>query len=199
MQRAPPTPTQPVPRTGSVARSDRMGMGPIPEIRHTRNGSSGTHPMSPAEYVEQSSPILARRHDYDVQSMEASLKSPRGPVANIIAPPIVTVRSEFPTLTRSRTQQSLTCLITVEVSEPAWRNETGPISAVPTLIGGSEYGSSLRSPPMPVIRPHSDGSQLESAEELERITAELHNRVENWHGLDLSRYVSNPLGPIYAA
>jgi hypothetical protein len=170
-------------------------MGPIPEIRHTRNGSNGAHPLSPADYVELSSPILARRHDYDVQSMEASLKSPRGIIAHQIAPPVVTVRSEFPTLTRSRTQQSLTCLITVEVNEPAWRNENGPMSAVPTLIGGSEYGSSMRSPPLPVVRPQSDTSQLESAEELERITNELHNRVENWHGLDLSRCVLKSYRP----
>lgn len=162
-----------------------------PAIRHARTGSNGGHPLSPAEYVEQQqmTPILARRHDYDVQSMEASLKSPRGPVANVIAPPTVTVRSEFPTLTRARTQQSLTCLITVEVSEPSWRNELAHVSAVPTLVGGSEYGGSMRSPPLPVVRPRSDGSQLEPVEELERITNELHHRVENWHGLDLARYV----------
>ena len=76
-----------------------------------------------------------------------------------------------------------------EVNEPSWRGEGGPISSVATVVGsGSDYGTNVRSPPMPV-RPPSVGGEMESPEELERVTTELHNRVENWHGLDLTRYV----------
>ncbi|KAF2674994.1 hypothetical protein BT63DRAFT_409118 [Microthyrium microscopicum] len=173
-------------RNRSIGRSTRMNT--ISEVQHSRNGSAVTNALSAGDYQEQNTGMAGRKHDYDVQSMEASLTSPRTASVTAISAPIVTVRSEFPTLTRSRQSQSLTCLITVEVNEAPWRNDI--MSGAPTMIGsGSDYGSNLRSPPLPV-QPHSQGTQLESPEELERVTKELHNRVDNWHGLDLARFGS---------
>jgi hypothetical protein len=175
-------------RTRSITQqSDRTGA--LGSIRHARNGSEATNPMSTTDFAE-SQGTIARRHDYDVQSMETSLGSPRAIVVkNPIPPPTVTVRSEFPTLTRSRQQQSLTCLITVEVSEAKWRpGHNAETGSIPTLPPGSsnDFGG-LTSPPPPHRR--SNNSQgMESPEELERITEELHSRVDNWHGLDFSRY-----------
>lgn len=179
-----PEPT--IQRNRSIGRtSERLGPM-VGDIRHGRNGSNGTNALSAQDYADPAQSVIGRRHDYDVQSMEASLRSPRGPAFNQIPSPIVTVRSEFPTLTRSRQQQSLTCLITVEVNEPAWRNEPPQnMGGMATSGAGSEYGA-FRSPPLQNMARNEDG-ELESPEDLERVTKELHNRVENWVGLDLTR------------
>jgi hypothetical protein len=171
-------------RSRSVTQqSDRTGMPG--SVRHARNGSEVTNAMSATDFAETQGSI-ARRHDYDVQSMETSLGSPRAIIVkNPIPPPTVTVRSEFPTLTRSRQQQSLTCLITVEVSNM----EAGSVPAL--RQGGSTDFGGLTSPPPP-HRQSTSSQGLESPEELERITEELHLRVENWHGLDFSRYFLFP-------
>jgi hypothetical protein len=129
-----------------------------------------------------------RRHDYDVQSMETSLSSPRGLLKSPIPAPTVTVRSEFPTLSRSRQQQSLTCLVTVEVVEGKWRPDPDDIRGAP--------------PPLPPIAGVADHSRAKSnadsnraldqnyepPEVLDEITEDLHARVDNWHGLDFSRF-----------
>ena len=171
-------------RNRSITRqSERMG---VPgSVRHARTNSEGTNVMSTSDFADPQGSI-ARRHDYDVQSMETSIGSPRAAVKNPIPPPTVTVRSEFPTLTRSRQQQSLTCLITVEVSESKWPpGQMDQGSLPPQQPGGSSDGG-LRSPP-PTHRRSNSTQGLESPEELERVTEELHNRVENWHGLDFAR------------
>ncbi|KAI9693540.1 MAG: hypothetical protein M1820_009155 [Bogoriella megaspora] len=156
---------------------------------HNRNDSGATGMASSAgerEYAEPQQP-LSRRHDYDVSSMETNLSSPRSHATrNPIPPPAVTLRSEFPTLTRSRTQQSLTCLVTVEVQEGKWRPSPDDIRAAPPMPGSQqdEY-QRPRSPQQPRQRLESI---YESQEALDDITDELHNRVENWHGLDFSRF-----------
>ncbi|KAF1987850.1 hypothetical protein K402DRAFT_419726 [Aulographum hederae CBS 113979] len=140
--------------------------------RHRRNDSGGG---TSSVYPENGEPE-ARKHDYDVQSMETSL-SPRAPVKNPIPPPIISVRSEFPTLNRSRQQQSITCLVTVEVQEGKWKPEPEPESEVP---------------PIPVRNPahHAPAREpfYQSPQALESIAKDLFGRVENWHGLDTKRF-----------
>jgi len=152
--------------------------------QHIRSESGATgHASSTNDYTQD-----GRRHDYDVQSTETSLSSPRGLLKSPIPAPTVTVRSEFPTLSRSRQQQSLTCLITVEVTEGKWRPDPEDMRGAPPLpsIAGTSsdaYGHT---------KSLSNGRQFEtpyeSAEVLDEITEDLHSRVDNWHGLDFSRF-----------
>jgi hypothetical protein len=157
-----------------------------PSRSHQRSDSEVTGVASSGGYPETTQSGPGRRQDYDVQSMETSLTSPRASVTrNPIPSPSVSVRSEFPTLNRSRQQQTLTCLITIEVPDNKWRPDP----------------DDLRTPPVPAIRhdeynrPPSPAQSAprfypyESPEVLEDITENLRMRVENWHGLDFSRYV----------
>jgi hypothetical protein len=167
--------------------SSRMGSERV--VQHSRNDSGATGMASLPDYGDGQG--NTRRHDYDVQSMETSLGSPRAVLRNPIPAPTVTVRSEFPTLSRSRQQQSLTCLITVEVPEGKWRpspEDARPLHQHPTGPGSgmaSEY-SELKSPSGASHR--RDNSTAESRQNLDEITEELHARVDNWHGLDFSRF-----------
>ena len=164
--------------------SDR-DMGSISQ--HARNNSGTTGFASSGDYSEaQNGP--SRRHDYDVHAMEASLSSPRGQIKSPIPAPTVTVRSEFPTLSRSKHQQSLTCLVTVEVVEGKWRPNPDDLRGVPPLAsphGGSSNGDSFS------VRSPKRRQPLESINEtnatLVHLTRELHARVDNWHGLDFAR------------
>lgn len=117
--------------------------------------------------------------------MESSL-SPRASVSrNPIPAPVVSIRSEFPTLNRSRQQQTLTCLITIEVPDNKWRPDPDDLRIAP---------------PVPAIRPEDTYARppspaqsaprfypYESAEVLYEMTESLRTRVENWHGLDFNR------------
>lgn len=164
---------------GPRARANTAGSERTATLSHTRNDSS----VTAGDYSEPHS-AYPRRHDYDLQSMEASLSSPPGIIKNPIPPPTVTVRSEFPTITRSRQQQSLTCLVTVEVTEGKWRPTVEDLRPPLPPKGASGDFSSLRSP-----RPHRrNNSTYESRQQLEEVTEDLHNRVDNWHGLDFSRF-----------
>ena len=174
---------------GSRDGRDRYG-GPK---SHNRNNSAMTDAPSSGGYTETTSSGPPRRHDYDVQSMESTLVSPRTSVArNPIPPPVVSVRSEFPTLNRSRHQQTLTCLVTIEVPDHKWRPDPEDLRTTP---------------PVPVIRPEDTYARppspaqsaprfypYESPEVLEEMTKSLRGRVENWHGLDFGRYVFGDLG-----
>jgi len=169
----------------SKERVDRFG----PASRapsHTRNDSEATGAASSVGYPETAISGPPRRHDYDLQAMESSITSPRTSVTrNPIPPPAVSVRSEFPTLNRSRQQQTLTCLVTIEVPDNKWRPDPDDIRGVP---------------PIPAIRPEENYARppspaqsaprfypYEAPEVLEEITENLRNRVENWHGLDFNR------------
>ncbi|PVH73587.1 hypothetical protein DL98DRAFT_431100 [Cadophora sp. DSE1049] len=156
-------------------------------ISHSRNDSEATGPASSVGYPETAVSGPPRRHDYDVQSMETSLMSPRASVTrNPIPPPSVSVRSEFPTLSRSRQQQTLTCLITIEVPDNKWRPDPDDLRTAP---------------PVPPIRPEDTYARppspaqsaprfypYEQPEVLEEITENLRGRVDNWHGLDFERF-----------
>ncbi|KAH5291352.1 hypothetical protein HBI11_197130 [Parastagonospora nodorum] len=156
-----------------------------PSRQHMRTESGATgHASSNNDYVQD-----GRRHDYDVQSTETSLSSPRGLLKSPIPPPTVTVRSEFPTLSRSRQQQSLTCLITVEVTEGKWRADPEDMRGVappPVPSIASATGSFSRGKSPSNARQYD--SPHESTEALDEITEDLHARVDNWHGLDFSRF-----------
>lgn len=161
--------------------------------QHSRNESGGTGAGSSGECGEphpNNTNNGGRRHDYDVQSMETALSSPRASITkNPIPAPTVTVRSEYPTLSRSRQQQSLTCLVTIEVPEGKWSPDPEDLRGAPTLPSMQQDA--------PVARSKSPEQSrqvewaFESPEILEEITEDLRVRVDNWHGLDFQRFASS--------
>jgi hypothetical protein len=166
-------------------RADRYG--PSSRTSHTRNDSEATGAPSSVGYPETSTSGPPRRHDYDVQAMESSLTSPRASVTrNPIPPPSVSVRSEFPTLNRSRQQQTLTCLVTIEVPDNKWRPDPDDLRSAPPIppVRTEEVYARPPSPAQSAPRFYP----YEQPEVLEEITESLRNRVENWHGLDFNRY-----------
>lgn len=182
------TPSRP---DSSLSRSDIGGPTARYDDGHRRNDSSVSD-MDPGPPG-----LSARRHDYDVHSMESEL-SPRNSVTNPIPPPTVNVKSEFPTLNRSKTQQTLTCLVTLEVAERKWHNFADDIACAARL---SNYDQQYRTPSpaagrsqysydkMDVLSVRQRERELANEQEiLGAITDELHQRVENWHGLDFNRF-----------
>ncbi|RMZ14433.1 hypothetical protein D0860_02094 [Hortaea werneckii] len=156
---------------------------------HGRNESADTGKVSTNDYAETHH--TARRHDYDVQSMETSLSSPRHIAKNPIPAPTVTVRSEFPTLSKSRQQQSLTCLVTVEVIDGKWQPDPDDLRSprsAPSAIHEETYERprthSLRKPQQQRQAHHEN----ENTHALQQIKQELYTRVDNWHGLDFERF-----------
>ena len=155
--------------------------------QHSRNESGNTGGVNSSDGYGESHGTTGRRHDYDVQSMETALSSPRASLTkNPIPAPTVTVRSEFPTLTRSRQQQSLTCLVTIEVPEGKWRPDPADLRGAPVLPPLQQEPNSRNRPKSPTQSQQADW-QSESPEALEEITEDLRVRVENWHGLDFQR------------
>jgi hypothetical protein len=153
--------------------------------QHLRSDSGATGVASSGDYAATHD---GRRHDYDVQSMESSLSSPRGHLKSPIPAPTVTVRSEFPTLSKSRQQQSLTCLVTVEVVEGKWRPDPEDVRGappVPSIASATEHFARTKSP---ARSNRQFDTPYESEEALGEITEDLHSRVDNWHGLDFSRF-----------
>ncbi|TKA74713.1 hypothetical protein B0A49_02412 [Cryomyces minteri] len=156
--------------------------------QHGRNDSGATGVASSGDYAEATH-AHTRRHDYDVQSMEMETgphNARTGTTKNSIPPPAVTIRSEFPTLIRSRQPQSLTCLITVEVVEGKWRPLSKDFHGPPSFPSAHEHeiqaGEELSA-----FNPEPHHTH-ESQENLDEVTEDLHNRVDNWHGLDFSRF-----------
>ena len=166
-------------------RIERLGFGQQQQQQqqHARNGS-GT--ASSADYAEAQNGN-GRRHDYDVHAMETDLSSPRtSAIKNPIPPPVVTVRSEFPTLNRSRQQQSLTCLVTIEVPEGKWHPSPHDLQHAPPAqsLPQDDTYSSAKSPVRPA---HTRQLPDEDLEALEETADELKARVDNWHGLEFER------------
>ncbi|KAF5020760.1 hypothetical protein F66182_7220 [Fusarium sp. NRRL 66182] len=164
--------------------SDRYGPS-----RHARSDSEATGVASSGGYPETTQSGPARRHDYDVQAMETTPTSPRAITRNPIPAPIVTVRSEFPTLSRSRQQQTLTCLVTVEVPDNKWRpdpEDLGAPAPLPAPIPNRAEEAYGR-PPSPA-RSAPRFYPYESTDALEEMTESLRSRVDNWHGLDFGRF-----------
>ena len=154
-------------------------------MRNDSNASAGQMGGS-GDYSDHSNAANGRKHDYDVQAMESSVRSPRIALRNPIPAPSVTVRSEFPTLTRSRQQQSLTCLVTVEVPAGKWRPS---VEDLRPLSPGGQNANDYRQFRSPAGSQHArNNSTYETQQQLDQVTEELHNRVDNWHGLDCSRF-----------
>ncbi|KAI8942200.1 hypothetical protein NX059_000286 [Plenodomus lindquistii] len=179
-----PAPPHTRPRDSSHSRDRGSERGGSISRQHGRSDSGATGVASSNDYAAAHD---GRRHDYDVQSMETSLSSPRGLIKCPIPPPTVTVRSEFPTLSRSRQQQSLTCLVTVEVVDGKWRpnpDDVRGVAPLPTIASAEENYRRDKSP----ANPGQVDPQYESTAVLDEITEDLHARVDNWHGLDFSRF-----------
>jgi len=160
---------------------DRYG----PQSRHVRNDSEATGVASSGGYPETMQSGPRRAHDYDVQAMETSLTSPRATTRNPIPAPTVTVRSEFPTLNRSRQQQTLTCLVTIEVPDSKWRPDPEDLQNVPPLSAPVMDDPYARQPSPTRSAPRF--YPYEPPEVLDAMTENLRSRVDNWHGLDFSR------------
>ncbi|KAH7038097.1 Pleckstrin homology domain-containing protein [Microdochium trichocladiopsis] len=167
--------------------SDRYGG----HSRHTRSDSEATGGVaSSAGYPETTQSGPHRRHDYDLQAMETTPGSPRPVSRNPIPAPAVTVRSEFPTVNRQRTQQTLTCLITVEVPDNKWRPDPEDLGAVNTPAAAPRMEDVMvqQRPPSPPKSSRPRFYPYESPEVLEERTENLRTRVDNWHGLDFNRF-----------
>lgn len=168
-------------RDSQRMRIERLGIG---SLHHTRNDSGNA---SSTDYSHEQNGH-SRKHDYDIHSMETSVQgTPQLKDAkNSIPLPVVTVRSEFPTLNRSRQQQALTCLVTIEVPEGKWHSHfdelqnAPPMPPMPTDVSIAPSGRSRQQQPLP----------YESPEVLDEITEELRVRVDNWHGLEFQRFVT---------
>ncbi|QSZ29265.1 hypothetical protein DSL72_003777 [Monilinia vaccinii-corymbosi] len=167
----------------SRERMDRYAQPP--RTSHERNDSENA--PSSVGYPEATVSGPPRRHDYDVQAMESNIMSPRASITrNPIPAPVVSLRSEFPTLNRSRQQQTLTCLITIEVPDNKWRPDPDDIRSAPPLPNPRLEDTYARPPSPARSAPHL--SPYESPEVLDEITESLRARVENWHGLDFNRF-----------
>ena len=171
-----------------IGQRERVDRYVPPRQQHPRDASGGTSQAFSNEYDHHGA-NGGRWHDYDVQEMETAISSPRASITkNPIPAPTVIVKSEYPTLSRSRQQQSLTCLVTIEVPEGKWSPDPADIRGAPILPSMQPQGSDTYS------RPKSPGQTrqqvdwpFESSEVLEEITEDLRVRVDNWHGLDFSR------------
>lgn len=167
----------------TASRVDRFTMA---SQQHFRHDSSATGAASSPDYNDGQHAGTGRKHDYDVQAMESDV--PRsGTIKNPIPAPIVTVRSEFPTLNRSRQQQPLTCLVTVEVPDGQWRPDMEDLRfAQPSdPLPSEDVYSPVRSPT--VSSSASRPVPYEPQENLDEIAEELRYRVDNWHGLEFQR------------
>ncbi|KAI0022109.1 Pleckstrin homology domain-containing protein [Xylariomycetidae sp. FL0641] len=174
----------------SVARSQqREGYGHSNHSRHGRSDSETTGIASTTGYPETTQSGPPRRHDYDLQAMETTPNSPRPISRNPIPAPSVSVRSEFPTINRSRQQQTLTCLVTVEVADNKWRPDPEDIGAVnPVQPMRIEEAFAPQRPPSPARSARPRFYPYEAPEVLEEMTETLRNKVDNWHGLDFNRF-----------
>ncbi|KAI5862310.1 Pleckstrin homology domain-containing protein [Durotheca rogersii] len=156
--------------------------------RHGRSDSEATGVASSTGYPETAQSGPPRRHDYDVQAMETTPGSPRPMSRNPIPPPSVVVRSEFPTINRSRQQQTLTCLVTVEVADSKWKPDPEDLAVVNPAPPMRIEDAFAQRPPSPARSSQPRFYPYEAPEVLEEMTENLRNRVDNWHGLDFNRF-----------
>lgn len=155
---------------------------------HNRDQSAATSINT--SNLQEPPPSNLRRHNYDLEAMEAAMNAPRPQPTAPIPAPQVSVRGEFPSLTKSRQQQSLTCLVTVEVAESKWVYEDPQAAA-----RAPQTHPQVKSPrPAPRQQPRQappiqpPRRQASSASMVMQTKAqELRRRVDNWHGLDMSR------------
>ncbi|KAI1781426.1 Pleckstrin homology domain-containing protein [Hypoxylon cercidicola] len=156
--------------------------------RHGRSDSEATGVASSTGYPETAQSGPPRQHAYDVQSMETTPGSPRAMARNPIPPPSVVLRSEFPTVNRSRQQQTLTCLVTIEVADNKWRPDPEDLGAATQAPQMRVEDAFAQRPPSPARSSQPRFYPYEAPEVLEEMTENLRNRVDNWHGLDFNRF-----------
>jgi hypothetical protein len=171
-------------RDSQRMRIERLGIGNNPST-HSRNNSGNT---SHNDFSHESNGH-SRKHDYDLHAMETSVPGTLPKDSKSTIPhPSVTVRSEFPTMTRSRQQQSLACLVTIEVPEGRWQyddlHNAPPVPPMPSDPNGASHSRS-KTHQRDISQPFE---AYESPEEQEEITEELRARVDNWHGLEFQRF-----------
>ncbi|KAF8532777.1 Pleckstrin homology domain-containing protein [Trichophaea hybrida] len=166
------------------------------ENGHWRNSST----LSVGYFTQQLSPIDLQscRHDHDFPSGDGD-SSPCSSTSIPIPPPTLNVKCEFPTLSRSKAQQSLTCLVTLEVPEKKWQicaNDVTPAPSVtayhqqyqpPSPTDRSQYSIDRPDLAADGLRERDMDNELVE-EHISNITDELRQRVENWHGLDFNRF-----------
>lgn len=153
----------------------------------TSGGNSGVSQMS------------ARRPTHDSHSVGSDTSHNSARIKNPIPNPKVLIKSEFPTLSRSKDQQNLTCLVTVEVPEGKWQPDMEDLRSMrPRLsqtverthkYNASQASNKVQERPAQTTKAVMPDSS-ETNEELERVTEDLYSRVDNWHGLDFSRFGS---------
>lgn len=168
---------------GSDRQHARMDSGNTGRETQVSNGHS------PADFTQDRAHSLARKHDYDVQSMETSA-SPRMHSRNPIPAPTVTIRSEFPSITRSKQTQSLACLVTVEVPDVNWSADPRDIRNAPHTPSPSVVENFKAHPPqMPPAHTLTAADYVRDPPDvLQRIQEDLYRRVENWHGLEYTKF-----------
>ncbi|RKF82647.1 putative vwa-like protein [Golovinomyces cichoracearum] len=148
------------------------------------HNSGQTHTPSEA-YSETVVSLSHGKNGHERQISEMGITSPvPSLIRNPIPPPSVTVRSEFPTINRSREQQMLTCLISVTVSDNNWRPDPEDLRRISSPAIAEETYTRPPSPARSVLPLEPN----DSPEKLSEITENLRQRVENWHGLDFSRF-----------
>lgn len=174
-------------RERSISRDNYRYAAPSRTL-HARSNSDATGgPASSNGYSETAASALQRRHEYDLLSPETSHSGHRiSSARNPIPSPQVSIRSEYPTINRSRQQQTLTCLVTIEVPDNKWTPDPEDLRAA-SPIPPVQLEETYARPPSPAISAPKS-SPYESPEVLDDITENLRTRVENWHGLDFSRY-----------
>lgn len=175
-------------RTNPAPRHERYDSSARGHGRNTSGDTGMVSTIAPTDYAETQH---TRRQDYDAQSMRTSSSAGRRATRNPIPAPTVTVRSEFPTLSKSRQQQSLTCLVTVEAVDGKWQaNPEDMRAAASTQCGPEDMHSKSKS-----IRSQEQHRPIDSIHEgynykesLENLKQDLFKRVDNWHGLDVTRF-----------
>ncbi|KAF2481770.1 Pleckstrin homology domain-containing protein [Neohortaea acidophila] len=155
---------------------------------HARQQSTDTGNISATDHTDTYA-ASGRRTASDTETLASTRRQPS---KNPIPSPTVTVRSEFPTLTRSRQQQSLTCLVTVEVVDKTWQPDLDDLRTPPPLPPLPEDISEPTKPLLNAAMSPTSQRPVDSVHEergaLETVKEELSKRCENWHGLDFQRF-----------
>ncbi|KAF3938279.1 hypothetical protein ABW19_dt0206824 [Dactylella cylindrospora] len=174
---------------GTINRESQLSRDSRPELREPPTRPDNGHWRTPSNTSAADFPETPsmRRHDFDVQNMESAV-SPRETPQNPIDPPQVTVRSEFPTLTRSKVQQALTCLVTIEIPERKWVPPNDDSHTPPVPVRSNDDSYRAPSPSTSNRSANTYGNNSTKLANMEAITEDLRQRVENWHSLDVSRF-----------
>lgn len=165
--------------------SDRYDSYSASPVRSHQRTTSDDSEALPRDYTETHQ--TKSRRPESVQSVQTSATDPKNTARNPIPSPLVTVRSEFPTLNKSRHQQSLTCLVTVEVLEGKWHPRCDDIRSlppVPSTISEEPFEPPVL--PFSVYQKPVDSVHEDSA--LDEARDDLLKRVDNWHGLEFERF-----------